>query len=221
MLKFYFNASPNPTKIALFLEESGLPYQAVPIDTRKGEQFSAEYMAINPNAKVPAIDDNGTIVFDSNAILLYLADKTGQFLGPKADMLSWLMFIASGIGPYTGQAVHFKYFAPDNNAYAIDRYTYEVDRHFGILNERLATRPYLLGTHYSIVDMAAWGWARILPFAYGAEAWEKFPHLGRLVREIDARPAAERAIALKDRFPFKAEMDDEARRFMFRHVKAA
>ncbi len=102
MLKFYFNGSPNPTKVALYLEEAGLPFEPVKIDTRKGEQFTPDYLKINPNGKVPAIDDGGTIVFDSNAILLYLAEKTGKFLpaaSARGEMLSWLMFIATGVGP--------------------------------------------------------------------------------------------------------------------------
>ena len=141
MLKFYFNASPNPTKVALFLEETGLPYQPMPIDPRKGEQFTAEFAKINPNAKVPAIDDGGVIVFDSNAILLYLAEKTGKFLPPntpanRGPLLSWLMFVATGVGPFSGQAVHFKHFAPEKLEYAVKRYTYETDRHWGIIEAR-------------------------------------------------------------------------------------
>jgi len=113
MLKFYFNGAPNPNKVALFLEESGLAYELVPVDTRKGDQFKPEFLAVNPNGKVPAIDDNGVFVFDSNAILLYLAEKTGKFLpastpSNRAQLLSWLMFVATGLGPYSGQAVHFK-----------------------------------------------------------------------------------------------------------------
>ena len=123
MLKFYFNGSPNPTKVALFLEEAGIAYEPVAVDTRKGDQFKPEYLAINPNAKVPAIQDDGVTVFDSNAILLYLAEKSGKFLPGESDkargeMLSWLMFVASGIGPYSGQAVHFRNFAPEPKEYA-------------------------------------------------------------------------------------------------------
>src|SRR5882672_6589149 len=109
MLKFYFSGSPNPTKVALFLEEAGLPYEAIPVDTRKGDQFKAAYEAVNPNGKVPAIVDGDATVFDSNAILLYLAEKTGKFLpkpAARAELLSWLMFVASGVGPFSGQAVH-------------------------------------------------------------------------------------------------------------------
>ena len=131
MIKFYFNGSPNPTKVALFLEEAGLAYEPHPVDTRMGDQFKPEFVKINPNAKVPVIIDGETIVFDSNAILLYLAEKTGKFLpaaGDKnrAELLSWLMFVATGIGPYSGQAVHFKHFAPEKVPYAHDRYQYEV-----------------------------------------------------------------------------------------------
>jgi GST-like protein len=113
MLKFYFNGSPNPTKVALLLEELGLPYEPVPVDTRTGGQFKPDYLAINPNAKVPAIDDDGVQVFDSNAILLYLAEKTGKFLpsntpAHRAELLSWLMFVATGVGPFFGQAVRPK-----------------------------------------------------------------------------------------------------------------
>jgi GST-like protein len=224
MLEFYFNGSPNPTKVALFLEEAGLAYQAIPIDTRKGEQFEA-YLAVNPNAKVPAIVDGEATVFDSNAILLYLAEKTGKFLPPRdpalrAELLSWLMFVASGVGPYSGQAVHFRHFAPPL-AYAHNRYQYEAERHYAILDARLARRRYLVGDTYSIVDMAAWGWARLIPFVLGETAWAQFPNLQRLVDEISARPAAQRAVALKDKFAFKSVMDEEARAHMFKHLAHA
>ena len=117
MLKFYFNGAPNPAKVALFLEETGLPCELIPVDTRKGDQFKPEFLKVNPNGKVPAIDDDGVFVFDSNAILLYLGEKTGKFMPANtpqshAQFYSWLMFIATGLGPYSGQAVHFKHFAP-------------------------------------------------------------------------------------------------------------
>jgi GST-like protein len=224
MLKFYYSAAPNPTKVALFLEETGLPYEGIPVDTRKGEQHNPEYRAINPNAKVPAIVDGDVVVFDSNAILLYLAEKTGKFLPdntPKArgELLSWLMFVASGVGPYSGQAVHFRNYAPEKIPYAINRYVFEAQRHFGILDERLATRRYMLGDSYTIVDMAVWGWTRMAPNVVGDGAWEKFPNLKRLVDEIGARPAAQRAGTLKDRHKFKTEMDAEALAAMFPHLK--
>jgi GSH-dependent disulfide-bond oxidoreductase len=147
MLKFYFNGAPNPTKVALFLEEAGLPYEPVAVDTRKGDQFKPEFLKVNPNAKVPAIDDDGVFVFDSNAILLYLAEKTGKFLpagtpANRAQLLSWLMFVATGLGPYSGQAVHFKHFAPKELEYAHNRYQFEAHRHYKILDDHLANSRY-------------------------------------------------------------------------------
>jgi len=222
MLKFYFNGSPNPTKVALFLEEAGLQYEPTAIDTRKGDQFKPAFLAVNPNGKVPAIVDGDVTVFDSNAILLYLAEKTGKFLpqpAARGELLSWLMFAATGVGPFSGQAVHFRHFAPEKVPYAHNRYQYEADRHYGILNDRLGKRRYMVGESYTIVDMDVWGWARIVPFILGDGAWSKYPNLKRLVDEISARPAAARAVALKDKFKFKAEMDDEARRNMFKHLQ--
>jgi len=223
MLKFYYSAAPNPTKIALFLEEAGLPYEAVPVDTRKGEQHKPDYLKVNPNAKVPAIVDGDVTVFDSTAILLYLGEKTGKFMPanqPKlrGELLSWMLFVASGVGPYGGQAVHFRAHAPEKIPYAINRYMFEAQRHFGILDARLAKQKYMLGDTYTIVDMNVWGWARLIPNVLGEKGWEKFPNLKRLTDEISARPAAARAVALKDKHKFKAEMDDEARNAMFKHL---
>ena len=226
MLKFYFNASPNPTKVALFLEESGLPYQPMPVDTRKGEQFKPEFLAINPNGKVPVIDDDGVIVFDSNAILLYLADKTGKFLPPnptasRGQLLSWLMFAATGVGPFSGQAVHFKHNAPEKVPYAHSRYQYEALRHYAVLDGHLAKHRYMVADTYTIVDMDVWGWARMVPFILGDDAWAKLPNLKRLVDEVSARPAAARAIGLKDKFAFKTENDDETKRHMYKHLASS
>ena len=223
MLKFYYSGAPNPMKVALFLEEAGLPYEAIPVDTRKGDQHKPEYLAINPNAKVPAIVDGDVTVFDSNAILLYLGEKTGKFMPPAGDklrgeLLSWLMFIASGVGPYSGQSVHFRNYAPDKIEYAINRYMYEAQRHYGIIDARLAKQKYMVGDSYTIVDMALWGWARLIPVALGESYWTKFPNLKRLMDEINARPASARAIAIKDRHAFKTEFDDEAKKAMFRHM---
>jgi GST-like protein len=220
MIQFYYHPSPNPAKVALFLEEAGLPYELVPVDTRKGEQHAAAYKAINPNAKTPALVDGEVTVFDSNAILLHLAEKTGQFLpedtpAARAEMYSWLMFVASGIGPYCGQAVHFKHYAPESLVYAVNRYDFEAWRHWSIVNDRLATRRYMLGDTYTLVDMAVWGWARAVPFVLGAEAWNKLPHVIRLLDEINARPAAQRAEALTTHHVFKTEVDEDAHRALF------
>jgi GST-like protein len=226
MIKFYFSGAPNPTKVALFLEETGLAYEAIPVDTRKGEQFSADFLEVNPNSKVPVIVDGDATVFDSNAILLYLAEKTGKFLPPgtpanRGQLLSWLMFVATGVGPFSGQSVHFQHHAPEKIPYAQSRYSFEAMRHFSVLNDRLAKHRYVVADTYTIVDMDVWGWARMVPYILSKDAWEKLPHLKRLVDEIEARPAAQRATKLKDRFTFKTEMDDEARRNMFRHLAAS
>ena len=220
MLKLYYHPAPNPAKVALFLEEAGLPYEVVPVDIRKGVQHLPAFTAINPNAKAPALVDGDAVVFDSNAILLYLAEKTGQFLPPntpvaRAQMLSWLMFVASGIGPYSGQAVHFKHYAPEPVPYAVNRYDFEAWRHWRLIDARLAQQPYMLGDDYTLVDMAVWGWARAVPFVLGAEAWQQLPNLKRWFDTLNARPAAQRVEALKAKYAFKAEMDDEARRAMF------
>ena len=228
MIRFYYNLAPNPTKVALCLEEMGLPYEPVPIDTRKGEQHTPEFLAINPNAKLPAIVDDGATVFDSNAILLYLGEKTGRFMpaatpAGRADLLSWMMFVASGIGPYSGQSVHFRNVAPEPKEYAVNRYTFEAQRHWGILNDRLGKHRFMLGEEYTVVDMAVWGWSRLVPVVLGPDAMAKLPNVKRHLDEISARPAAARALALKDRHAFKAEMDEAARLAMFPHlgVKAA
>ena len=220
MIKFYYHTSPNPVKVALYLEETNTPYELMPIDTRKGEQHTPEFMAINPNAKTPAIVDGKTAIFDSNAILLYLAEKTGQFLPantPEArgPMYSWLMFVASGIGPYSGQCVHFKHFAPEPKEYAVNRYDFEAWRHWKIVDDQLAKHRYMLGDVYTLVDMSVWAWARVVPFVLGADAWEKLPNVKRLLDEINARPAAQRAEALKSRHEFKTEFDDAARKALF------
>src|SRR6201999_8791 len=174
MLKFYFNTAPNPNKVALFLEESGLPFEPVPVDTRKGDQHTPAFRKVNPNGKVPAIDDDGVFVFDSNAILLYLGEKTGKFMPSntpqnRAATLSWLMFIATGLGPYSGQAVHFKTAAPKDLEYALNRYLFEAHRHYKILDDHLATSKYMVGDTYTIVDMALWGWTRMAAFVLGDE----------------------------------------------------
>jgi GSH-dependent disulfide-bond oxidoreductase len=220
MMKFYFAPAPNPLKVALLLEELGLPYEVVPVDTRKGEQFTPAFKAINPNSKTPALEDGDAKVFDSNAILLYLAEKTGKFLPAntpvaRGELFSWLMFVATGIGPYSGQAVHFKHVAPEPKEYPMQRYNFEADRHWGILNDHLAKRRYMAGDTYTIVDMAVWGWARAIPFIFGEGAWNTRPHVKRLLDEISARPAAVRAEAIKDRYKFKTENDEESRRHMF------
>ena len=222
MLKFYYNTGPNPMKIALCLEELGLEYEAVPLDTRKGDQHTQSYLDINPNAKAPSIIDNGNVVFDSNAILLYLGEKTGNFmpdnsLKSRADLLSWLMFVATGVGPYSGQSVHFQHMAPEKIKYAINRYVYEAERHYDILDKRLDQNKYMLGDTYTIVDMCVWGWARMLPKVIAEGELEKRKNLNRLMTEINNRPASKKAlnISATNNHSFKVEIDEEASKFMF------
>jgi GST-like protein len=220
MLQLYYHPSPNPLKIALYLEEAGLPYELVPIDTRKGEQHSPAFKAINPNAKTPALVDGDAKVFDSTAILLYLAQKSGKFLpedtpAARAQMLSWLMFVATGIGPYCGQAVHFLHFAPEPKQYAVNRYTFEAERHWKLIDDQLAGKAWMLGDTYTLVDMAVWGWARMIPRFLGADAYAGLPNVKRHLDAINARPAAQRAEALKERFAFKQEFDEDARKALF------
>jgi len=226
MLKFYYHPSPNPAKVALFLEESGLPYELVPVDVRKGEQHLPQYLAINPNGKTPALVDGDAVVFDSNAILLYLAVKTGQFLPRnvpevRSQMYSWLMFVATGIGPFSGQAVHFRHFAPEPKVYAQQRYDFEAWRHWRIVNEHLASRTWMVGEEFTIVDMALWAWARAVPFVLGETAWNELPHVKRFLDQVSVRPAAARAEALAEAHAFKAEMDQAAMDAMYPHTKSS
>lgn len=227
MLKFFYSAAPNPMKVALFLEESGLDYEAIPIDGKRGDQHTPTFKVINPNSKVPAIIDDGQPVFDSNAILLYLAEKTGLFLsgdepGARGQLLSWLMFVASGVGPFSGQAVHFRKFAPETVPYAIKRYDFEARRHWQIVDDRLARSRYMLGDTYTIVDMAVWGWGDRLTYMLADDdIMATYPNLNRFMQEIDARPAAKRAKDLPNRHEFKMDMDEEAMRFMYPQLFAA
>lgn len=224
MLKFYFHGAPNPMKVALFLEETGLPYELIPVDIFKGEQHSPDYVAINPNAKTPAIEDNGVRVFDSNAILLYLSEKTGKLGGMpenRADLLSWMMFVGTGIGPYSGQAVHFKHMAPEKLDYAINRYLREVERHYQVLDQQLEGRDYIVGDTLTIVDISAWGWIGKASFILGEEGLNPYPNLKRWFERIDARPAAVRAREVGKGIEFKTEVDEETNRAMFPQNYAA
>jgi GST-like protein len=220
MIQFFFHPSPNPLKVALFLEEAGLEYQVVPVDTRKGQQHDAKFVKINPNAKTPAILDGDIPVFDSNAILLYLAAKHHAFLPAhddrsKAEIASWLMFVASGIGPYCGQSVHFTRFAPEPKEYAVNRFDFEAWRHWNIIEEHLASREWMVADEYSIVDMSVWGWARMIPFVLGDDAWMKLPNIKKWLDRINARPAAQRAESLKAQYEFKTTVDADALRHLF------
>jgi GST-like protein len=226
LIRFYFHPTPNPMKIALFLEEAGLPYETIPVDTSKGEQHTLAYRAINPNGKVPAIVDTAgpggreVRVFDSTAILIYLAEKTGKFLGTPDDrpeLLSWLLFVASGLGPFSGQAVHFQFAAPEGLAYAVNRYRREAERHYQVLNDHLEGRTYIVGETYTIADISAWGWLdRASRVRKGeADPLAAFPNLKRLFDTVEARPAVVRARNVGKDHPFKKANDEETKRALF------
>ncbi|RBW43091.1 glutathione S-transferase family protein [Psychromonas sp. B3M02] len=218
MIKFYFHHTPNPMKVALFLEETGLPYEVVPLDTLKGEQHTPEYKAINPNAKTPAIIDDETRVFDSNAILMYLSEKSGKLTGKpeyRGEMLSWLMFIASGLGPYSGQSVHFRHAAPEGLDYAVNRYLREAQRHYEVLDTHMEGREFIVGDEFTIADVSAWGWIDKAPVVLGEEGLAPYPNLQRWFNSIDSRPAVARARNIAKDVEFKKEFDEEAKRAFF------
>ena len=215
MIDFYYWPTPNGWKISIMLEECGLPYVVRPVDISKGEQFSPQFLAIAPNNRIPAIlDPNGPggrpiSVFESGAILQYLGRKTGQFY-PRNERArvavdEWLFWQMSGLGPMAGQANHFRLYAPAKIAYAIDRYTNEVNRLFGVMNTRLASREFLAG-HYSIADMACVGWVRLAE-RMGQEL-AQFPHLKRWFETVRARPAVKRAFAIRVEAASAVDMKD-------------
>ncbi|MBY0447522.1 MAG: glutathione S-transferase family protein [Hyphomonadaceae bacterium] len=219
MYRLYFGLGPNPEKVLMALEELGASYELELVDTLRGQQHTAAYRAVNPNAKVPALRDGETVVFDSSAILLYLAEKHGKLLGPSSErgaLLSWLMFVGAGVGPYSGQAVHFARFAPAPQDYAVRRYRREVERHYRVLDERLAIREWLVGDGLTIADIGAWGWATRGDFVLGREgALMDFPHVHAWLQRVSALPSAIKAKAVSAAQPIKREFDEEARRAFF------
>ena len=199
MLKFYYSGAPNPTKVALFLEEAGLPYEPIAVDTRKGDQHKADYLAINPNAKVPAIVDGDATVFDSSAILLYLGEKTGKFLPvpliERIPVYEWLMWQMGGFGPMPGQVHHF--IALENEterAYGLKRYAAETVRLYGVLDRRLANHEFVAGP-LSVADFAILGWAWRHP-RHKVDL-KDFPNVERWYNTLMARPATKRGMEAK------------------------
>ncbi|MES2450124.1 MAG: glutathione S-transferase N-terminal domain-containing protein [Pseudomonadota bacterium] len=220
MIKLYYSPRPNPLKVALYLEEAGIEHEIVPVDMLRGAQLKPEFLALNPNVKVPVLVDGDAVISDSTAILLYLVGKTGQFGWGQApaeqgDFLSWMLFIASGLAPFSGQSVHFRHHAPERPPYAINRYGFEAQRHWAIIEARLADRAYLLGDRYSALDMALWGWAPALPYLLGDDAWADKPNLARWLAQVEARPAVSRVLRLEHGYPYKVAMDEAALRVMF------
>ncbi len=219
MLNFYFHATPNSMKVAVLLQELEVPFKVTTVDIFKGEQHKPDFLKINPNGKVPALVDGQTAVFDSHAILQYLAEKHGKFipknLGKKAEMLSWLQFVATGLSPFSGQAIHFLHYAPVDLPYAKNRYVKELERHYKVLNDHLAKSKYLVGDEYTIADMALWGWASSAGYVFGEKGLSDYAHVTRFMKDMTDRPAVQRAIAMKAEHSFKSELDDEARKAMF------
>jgi GSH-dependent disulfide-bond oxidoreductase len=201
MIDLYTWTTPNGRKVSIFLEEAGLPYRVHPIDISKGDQFKPEYVAINPNSKIPAIvDEEGPggqalPVFESGAILLYLAEKTGRFLPGdargRAVALEWLMFQMGGVGPMFGQAHHFRRFAPEQIPYAVERYTKETARLYGVLDRRLGEAEHLAG-EYGIADMATYPW--VARHEWQGVALDEFRNVKRWFDAISARPAVQRGM---------------------------
>jgi GST-like protein len=224
MLTYHFGGGPNPLKVSLLLEELGLAYQAVRVRTLDGEQHSPAFTALNPNQKIPVIvDTDGTTVFDSNAILLYLADRHGRFAPPpdapeRGVLLSWLMFVATGLGPFSGQSVHFKHGAPEEVPYARRRYDYEARRHFNVVEQRLERHEFLAGDDYSIADMALFGWAHFLTRIIDEAAPADYPNLLRLMGWIETREAAQRALAMSGTTDGRPAPQVKGNPHLFRHL---
>ena len=201
MIDVHYWTTPNGHKITIFLEEAGLAYEIIPVNIGKGEQFKAEFLAVSPNNRIPAIVDHAPAdggkpisVFESGAILLYLADKTGKFIARdlrgRTETLEWLFWQMGNLGPMSGQNNHFSNYAVDKIAYAMDRYRNEVNRLYGVMNKRLADRQYLAGD-YSIADMASYPWVTIWERQH--QNIEDFPHVKRWLAAIKARPAVVKA----------------------------
>jgi GSH-dependent disulfide-bond oxidoreductase len=203
MLDLYFWTTPNGYKVTIALEELGLPYNVIPINIGKGDQFKPEFLKISPNNKIPAlVDPEGPggkpiSLFESGAILIYLAEKTGRLMPKEVrgryNVLEWLMFQMASVGPMLGQAHHFRRYAPEQIQYAIDRYTNEARRIYNVIDKRLAEVPYLAGD-YSIADIATYPWLR--PHRWQGQNLEDFPHLKRWYDEIEKRPAVQKGCAV-------------------------
>ncbi len=226
MIDFYYWPTPNGWKVAIMLEECALPYQLIPVNIGKGEQFTPEFLAISPNNRMPAILDRGedgdvaaapVPVFESGAILFYLAEKTGRFmpkdpLGRK-EALEWLFWQVGNQGPLAGQLSHFVNYAPQDELYSRERYANEYDRCLGVLERRLENRPYILGADYSIADMICWPWVLIAkPLG---QPLDDFPNVTRWRQAVKERPAVQRAVDLGKEFRRNAPPSEKERNLLF------
>ncbi len=225
MIDFYTWSTPNGIKISIMLEEIGLPYKIIPVNIGAGDQFKPEFLRISPNNRIPAIvdhegpDRSPYSVFESGAILMYLAEKSGMLMAPdtagRYDVIQWLMFQMGNVGPMLGQVHHFRTYAPDKIPYAIDRYTNEAQRLYGVIDSRLAEVPYLAGSDYSVADIATFPWLR----SYERQGLDlnDFPHLKHWLERIAERPAVRRGIeALRG---LRGELDERAREVLFGHTQ--
>jgi GST-like protein len=225
MIELYYWPTPNGHKITLFLEEAGLEYRIHPVDISAGDQFKPEFLAFSPNNRMPAIIDTAPAdagepitVFESGAILLYLAEKTGQFLPTdvrgKITVTEWLMWQMDGLGPMAGQNHHFGVYAPEKIPYAINRYVNETNRLYGVLNRRLDGRTFIAGEHLSIADMAAYPW--VVPWQRQQQNLDDFPNLKRWFYAIQARPATVRAYAKGEEVSQnRATVTEEGKKILF------
>jgi GST-like protein len=223
MIDLYYWTTPNGHKITIFLEEAGLPYSIKPVNISTGEQFKPEFLKISPNNRIPAMvdtdpaDDNGPLsVFESGAILQYLAEKTGKYLPidvrGRAEVMQWLFWQMGGLGPMAGQNGHFNNYAPEKITYAIDRYVKETERLYGVLDERLADREFIAG-EYSIADMACYPW--IVPHERHKQKLDEFKNLKRWFTTIQQRPAVQRAYELAKTINTKPTVTEESKSLLF------
>ena len=222
MIEVYSWATPNGHKVHIMLEECALPYRTVAVNIGTGDQFKRDFLAISPNNKIPAIvdpkgpDGKPISLFESGAILMYLASKTGRFmpsdLRARWEMLQWLMFQMGGVGPMLGQAHHFRLYAPEKVPYAIERYSNEAKRLYGVMNTHLAKTKYFAGADYSIADMAIFPWLR--SWKNQGIDWNDYPHLRGWFDEIGARPAVMRGVEVLANLR-KPLVDDKAREVLF------
>ena len=223
MIDLYYWTTPNGHKVTIFLEETGLPYRIVPINIGKGEQFAEDFLAISPNNRIPAIVDRAPAdggaplsVFESGAILLYLAEKIGRFipsdLRGRVEVLQWLFWQMGGLGPMAGQNHHFRLYAPERIPYATDRYVKETSRLYAVLDKRLADREFIAGD-YSIADMASYPW--VVPYERQGQKMEDYPNLGRWFHAVRERPAVKRAYERAKSINTSAVVSEEAKRVLF------
>ena len=223
MIDVHYWTTPNGHKVTIFLEEAGVPYRIIPVNIGAGDQFKPDFLAIAPNNRIPAIVDTGPAeggapieLFESGAILQYLAEKTGRLLPTdvrgRAETMQWLFWQMAGLGPMAGQNHHFVQYAPEKLPYAIKRYVDETNRLYGVLNKRLAHREFVAGA-YSIADIACYPW--IVPHERQQQDLDDFPHLKRWFETIRARPAVQRAYALAEKINTVPVVGEHSRALLF------